>query len=92
MIPQPSGAPTLRVLIGVTFDELPSSYLPDTHRKENMESGEANEPGNKLQNRMDAIEILQNDAEIVGDAIKTLELSGDPLQQVDKLSTDSINA
>jgi hypothetical protein len=77
LTPQTDGAPNLRVLIDVGLEALAESYLPDIMSKGSMESGEANELGDDLQSRMDAIDVLKNEPTVIGEAIDNVDLDDD---------------
>lgn len=77
LTPQTDGAPNLRVLIKIDLDGLASSFLPDILSKGTMESGEAKELGDDLQRRMDAIDVLKDESELVGETVQSVGLDGD---------------
>lgn len=77
LTPRTDGAPDLRVLIDVGLDGLAESYLPDIMSKGSMESGEANELGDDLQRRMDAIDVLKDEPTVIGETIDRVDLNDD---------------
>lgn len=90
LTPRTDGSPNLRILVDVSLDNLALSYLPDIMGKASMESGEANELGDDLQRRMDAIDVLKDDPSIVGEVVETVDLSGD-VAEVGGRVVDTLN-
>lgn len=62
----PSGAPDLRVLVDATLDNIASTYLPDILRKSAIESGEAEQLGDDMQARLNAVDVLRGHPAILG--------------------------